>query len=79
LNRPVSATTANAREREVDEDIADFEAAARRTLEQHFNNSFIWTYKPVLDDAPYRVFASMAEYRAWCEEALPNWLGYGRV
>lgn len=63
----------------LDEDLLDFEAAARRSLAQHIHNSFIKTYKPVLDDAPYRSFATMAEYRAWCEEALPDWLGYGRV
>lgn len=80
MNEPVPASAADAREldHQVDEDIADFEAAARRTLEQHINNSFIWTYRPVLDDAPYRAFETMAEYRAWCETALPDWLGYGR-
>ena len=40
---------------------------------------FVRTYKPVLDDAPYRVFDSMAEYRAWCEANLPKYLGYYRV
>jgi hypothetical protein len=34
--------------------------------------------KPVLDDAPYRSFESMEEYRRWCEENLPLWLGHGR-
>jgi len=41
--------------------------------------AFIHTYKPVLDDAPYRAFATLDEYRAWCETYLPSWLGYGRV
>jgi hypothetical protein len=77
----LSAADANARECDVDrdEDLVDFEAAARRPLARHLRNSFIKTYKPVLDDAPYRAFTTMAEYRAWCEEALPDWLGYGRV
>jgi hypothetical protein len=35
-------------------------------------------YKPVLDDAPFRAFETMADYRAWCEAHLPEWLGYGR-
>ncbi|MCL2647588.1 MAG: hypothetical protein FWD61_11375 [Phycisphaerales bacterium] len=35
--------------------------------------------KPVLDDAKCRSFESTAEYRQWCEENLPDWLGYGRV
>ncbi|MFN0012266.1 MAG: hypothetical protein ACKVS8_11555 [Phycisphaerales bacterium] len=59
--------------------IADFEAAAKRTLEQRFKYAFIKTYKPVLDDAKYRSFESMAEYRDWCEKNLPEWLGYGRA
>jgi hypothetical protein len=41
--------------------------------------AFIHTYKPVLDDAPFRSFDSMEQYRQWCEENLPDWLGYGRV
>jgi hypothetical protein len=56
----------------------DFEAASRRPIEQHIRNSFIRTYKPVLDDAPYRSFDTLAEYRQWCEINLPDWLGYGR-
>ena len=56
----------------------EFDAAARRQLETRFRYAFIKTYKPVLDDAPYRAFDTMAEYRAWCERELPKWLGYGR-
>ena len=59
--------------------LADFEAAARRPLESRLRYSFIHTYKPVLDDAPYRSFDTMEEYRRWCEDNLPDWLGYGRV
>jgi len=58
---------------------AEFEAAARRPLETRFRYAFIRTYKPVLDDAEYRSFETTAEYRAWCEENLPGWLGYGRT
>ncbi|MBA3963352.1 MAG: hypothetical protein H0X40_15825 [Chthoniobacterales bacterium] len=57
----------------------EFEAAARRPLAQHMRYAFIQTYKPVLDDATYRSWESTAEYRAWCEQTLPDWLGYGRV
>ncbi len=39
---------------------------------------FIHTHKPVLDDAPFRAFETMAEYRRWCQDSLPAWLGYGR-
>ena len=66
------------RERELRAWVAEFEAASRRSLQTRFKYSFIRTYKPVLDDAPFRAFDTMAEYRAWCEQHLPGWLGYGR-
>jgi hypothetical protein len=59
--------------------LAEFEAAARRPLRERFKYAFIRTYKPVLDDADYRSFNTTAEYRKWCEDNLPRWLGYGRV
>ena len=58
--------------------LAEFEAAARRPLRQRWPYAFIYTYKPVLDDADYRSFDTMEEYRQWCEQNLPDWLGYGR-
>ncbi len=58
---------------------ADFEAASRRPIEERLRYAFIHTHKPVLDDAPFRSFATMAEYRRWCEENVPSWLGYGRT
>ncbi|HEX4053434.1 MAG TPA: hypothetical protein VHX86_04140 [Tepidisphaeraceae bacterium] len=58
---------------------AEFEAAAHRPLEQRMKYAFIRTYKPVLDDADYRAFDTMEQYRQWCEKNLPSWLGYGRV
>ena len=59
--------------------LADFEAAARRPLALRMKYAFIHTHKPVLDDAPFRAFDTMAAYREWCEHNLPAWLGYGRV
>lgn len=59
--------------------LAEFEAAARRPLAERWKYAFIKTYKPVMDDADYRSWESMEEYRAWCEANLPEWLGYGRV
>jgi hypothetical protein len=56
----------------------EFEAAARRPLATRMRYAFIRTYKPVLDDASFRAFDTMADYRRWCEEHLPGWLGYGR-
>jgi len=48
----------------------------RRKLEDRIRYGFCRVYKPVLDDAPYRVFETMAEYRAWCHANLPEYLGY---
>jgi hypothetical protein len=33
----------------------------------------------MLDDEPFRAFDTTADYRCWCEENLPDWMGYGRV
>jgi hypothetical protein len=38
--------------------------------------SFIWIRQPVIHDRPYRTFETMADYRRWCREALPSYLGY---
>ena len=59
--------------------IQDFEAAARRPLRQRMDYSFIRTYKPVLDDAPFRAFQTMGDYRRWCDAHLPAWLEIGRA
>lgn len=59
--------------------LAEFEAAAQRPLRERFKYAFIKTYKPVMDDEPFRSFDTMEEYRQWCEKNLPDWLGYGRV
>lgn len=59
--------------------LEEFEAAQRRPLAQRWKYAFIRTYKPVLDDSTYRSFDSTAEYRRWCAENLPSWLGYGCV
>ena len=59
--------------------LAEFEAAAQRSLATRFRYAFIHTYKPVMDDAPFRAFDTTVAYRRWCEEHLPDWLGYGCV
>lgn len=58
--------------------LEDFEASSHRSLKDRWDYSFIHTYKPILDDASYRAFDTLAEYRLWCEINLPNWLGYGQ-
>jgi hypothetical protein len=59
--------------------LEEFEAAARRPLALRMRYAFIHTYKPVLDDAAYRSFDTLEEYRQWCDKNLPTWLGYARV
>jgi hypothetical protein len=59
--------------------LAEFEAAARRPLSQRLRYAYVKTYKPVMDDAQFRAWDTTAEYRRWCEENLPSWLGYGRA
>lgn len=58
----------------------DFKEQCRRqlerTLEQRLRYGFFRQYKPVLDDAPYRAFDTMAEYRDWADKNLPRYLGY---
>lgn len=56
----------------------EFEAAARRPLPLRMKYAFIKTYKPVMDDARFRAFDTMEQYRQWCEANLPKWLGYHR-
>ncbi len=58
----------------------DFKEQCRRqlerSLEQRLKYGFFRQYKPVLDDAPYRAFDTMAEYRDWADKNLPRYLGY---
>jgi hypothetical protein len=52
----------------------------RRNLERdtmaHIKYGFAHVHKPVLDDAAYRIFNSMEEYRRWCHRHLPRYLGF---
>lgn len=74
------ADTNNTRPEDIPQDLWDeFEAARRRPLAQRMRYAFIKTYKPVMDDEPYRAFDTMEDYRQWCEANLPEWLGYRRV
>ena len=59
--------------------LAEFEAAASRPLRLRWRYAFIHTYKPVLDDSDYRAFDTIDDYRRWCTENLPVWLGYARI
>ena len=61
----------------------EFRAQCRRQMKRplalRIKYGFYRGHKPVVDDAPWRSFDSMAEYRAWCEAHLPDYLGYKRA
>jgi hypothetical protein len=48
----------------------------QRPMEDRIKYGFCRMYKPVLDDAPWRAFETMAEYREWCATHLPDYLGF---
>jgi hypothetical protein len=48
----------------------------QRPIEDRIKYGFCRMYKPVLDDAPWRAFETMAEYKNWCATQLPDYLGY---
>ena len=75
-----SIVTGNCESLDIPRDwLEEFEAAARRPLLLRWRYAFVHTYKPVLDDASYRSFDSTEEYRRWCDDNLPVWLGYATV
>ncbi|MGH7952858.1 MAG: hypothetical protein ACREFE_13200 [Limisphaerales bacterium] len=59
-----------------------FREQCRRQMERplalRIKYGFNRVYKPVLDDAPWPSFDSMADYRAWCEKNLLEYLGFKR-
>jgi hypothetical protein len=65
------------------EELEDFrqqcERNLRRSVAERMRHGFNYVYKPVLDDAEWRSFNSTAEYRQWCRENLPEYLGYGEL
>ena len=63
--------------------IVDFKKLCELTIalsvEDRIRYGFTYSYKPVLDDTNWRSFGSMDEYRHWCQENLPESLGYGSI
>jgi len=61
--------------------MAEFREECQRTLqmsvEDRMRFGFVYEYKPILDDTQWRSFDSMEAYRRWCDENLPEELGYG--
>ncbi len=54
----------------------DFSDGLSRPVSERIELGFLSMKLPVIDDAPYRVFETMEEYRKWAAENLPRWLGY---
>ena len=63
-----------------DKSLEEFREQCRRQLDRplsaRIRYGFNRVYKPVLDDAPWRSFATTAEYREWCAVNLPEYLGF---
>ena len=63
-----------------DQGWVDFRDQCRRQMQRpmdaRIKYGFCRMHKPVLDDAPWRVFDSMSDYRAWCAANLPAYLGF---
>lgn len=57
------------------EKINRFEISLQRSMKERIRNGYIKTYRPVLDDCTIRIFSTMVEYKKWCNEKLPKFLG----
>jgi len=57
----------------------DFEDGLSRTVEERIELGFIPIKIPIIDEAPYRIFDTMDEYRNWANKYLPKWLGYYNI
>lgn len=56
---------------------ARIERNLRLTIEERLDQATINPIRPGIDDGtPWRTFATMADYKAWCA-TLPKHLGYG--
>jgi hypothetical protein len=47
-----------------------------RPIEARMEYGFCRVHRPVLDTPGVRVFSSTREYREWCAENLPAYLGF---
>jgi hypothetical protein len=65
------------------DELGDFQRQCERNLKRsvadRMRYGFNYVYKPVLDDAEWRSFETMEEYRQWCRKNLPTYLGYGEL
>lgn len=65
------------------DELEDFRRQCERNLKRsvadRMRYGFNYVYKPVLDDAEWRSFETMEDYREWCRKNLPKYLGYGEL
>jgi len=57
------------------EKINRFELSLQRSMKERIQSGYIKTYRPFLDDCNLRIFDTMVEYKKWCNEKLPRFLG----
>lgn len=77
LIEPCEATAHSPQRDELEDFRLQCERNLARSVEERMRYGFCYVYKPVLDDADWRSFDSTAEYRRWCQDNLPIYLGYG--
>lgn len=56
----------------------DFRDGLSRSVDERISLGLIPLGLPVIDDAPYRVFESLDDYRAWADREMPRYFGYYR-
>ncbi|MGH7801316.1 MAG: hypothetical protein ACREOW_11935 [Thermodesulfobacteriota bacterium] len=64
--------------REIEHLMLDFLDGLSRTVDDRISLGLIPLKLPVVDDAAYRIFETMEEYRRWSAKNLPAYLGYYR-
>jgi len=66
------------RPEEIEQQMLDFRDGISRTVAERVRLGLVLMKLPVFDDAPYRIFSTMEEYRLWAECHLPPYLGFTR-
>ena len=66
------------RPEEIEQQMLDFRDGLSRTVAERVRLGLVLMKLPILNDAPYRIFDTMEEYRLWAERHLPPYLGFLR-
>jgi len=66
------------RQTEEEQIMLDFRDGLSRSVDERIRLGIIPLNLPVMNDAPYRVFESLDDYRAWADCEMPRYLGYYR-